>query len=675
MKTKLLSTILLILFGFSVHGQNPYEVAGRNFDDTPTFIKFQETANFTVENFFNSMKEEFKFTSDDSMELYKTTSDKLGFKHYRYNQKYKKVLVYGAEYLLHEKDGKVKTANGKIFLGLNIDVAPTVKEQDALKNAMQYLGEKKYRWQDKKSEQALKNKTKNPNATYYPKGKLVIAPLNGEYKKGNFILCWMFNIAGDRLDKAWTVFIDAHNGQIINKISEIADADVTGSATTRYNGTQPITCFYNTGNGLYDLAEGATRGPTHSQQIITLNMNGDTNIVNGVNWSAAQYITNATPTWTTLPVECQVHWNLENAYDFYYTVLGRNSVNDAGYPLGGLVHFGTNSLTGTPDNAFWTNQDTVMIYGEGDGILFGPMVGLDVSGHEITHGVTFFTAKLTYQGETGALNESFSDIMGTGVEIFTLGSNANWTIGENVVIPSSYTSCNYLRSMSNPKAGLVITNSSSQIIMDGRQPNTYHGQYWINTSSSTDHGGVHENSGVQNFWFYLLTNGGSGTNDNGDNYFVNGIGIDTALAIAYRTLTVYLTPTSVFSDAVLASEQSAQDFSHANSYEVQNVKNAWCAVGVIPCSTTDVSELTPDNTTSVFPNPFSFETTFKANSNFKNATLTVYNSFGQTVKQVDNLTGQIIVFHRDNLPSGLYFIRLMQDYKTFATEKLVITDN
>jgi bacillolysin len=650
--------------------EKTYLISHTTKEGVPTFITFNSNSVVTAENFFNSMKAEFRFTSDDSLELYKTSSDELGFKHYRFNQKYKGVKVYGAEYLLHEKMGKIRMANGKIFLGLNIEVSPTIQEQEALEIAMQYLGEKQYRWQDKKLELGLKERSKNPNATYYPKGTLVIAPLNGEYNQNNFHLCWMYSIAGSRIDKAWTIFIDAHNGKIVNKISEIADADVPGSATTQYNGLQSITCFQNTTNGLFYLVENGTRGPTHSQQIITLNMLGDTNIYNGINWSAAKVITDSSSTWNTpvRPVSTQVHWNLEKSYDFYYNIFNRNSVDNAGHPLGGLVHFGANSLTQTPDNAFWTNHDTVMVYGDGDGKYFGPMVGLDVTGHEITHGVTFFTAKLTYQGETGALNESFSDIMGTGVEAYTLGSGADWTIGENIVIPSSFTSCNYLRSMSNPKAGLVITNTSSQIIFDGRQPNTYGGQYWVNTGSTQDHGGVHINSGVQNYWFYLLSHGGSGVNDLGNSYFVNGVGIDTALAIAYRTLTVYLTPTSVFSDAAIASEQAAQDFSSPNSYAVQNVKGAWCAVGVAACLSTGINNDKAQNYISIYPNPttglFIIETSIAKRQIVRIFDLNGKMVLSQSINGTTSIDG-------NGLNAGVYNVRI-EGNEHLVNRKLVI---
>ena len=109
-------------------------------------------------------------------------------------------------------------------------------------------------------------------------------------------------------------------------------------------------------------------------------------------------------------------------------------------------------------------------------------------------------------------------------------------------------------------------------------PDTYMGDYWY--YGSDDNGGVHINSGVQNYWFYLLCEGGSGQNDSANYYNITAIGIDKAAAIAYRNLTVYLGPNSNYEDARFYSIQSAVDLYGSCSNEVVQVTNAWYAVGV-----------------------------------------------------------------------------------------------
>ena len=213
------------------------------------------------------------------------------------------------------------------------------------------------------------------------------------------------------------------------------------------------------------------------------------------------------------------------------------------------------------------------MYGMGDGNSWNPVVGLDVEGHEFTHMVVekrnSSFSPMVYQGESGALNESFADIFGTCVEFYAKPSTANWTIGEDVILPNG----NFLRSMSNPNLK--------------QHPDTYNGQYWANpTNLNFDFGGVHFNSGVQNHWFYLLAQNTStqtitGTNDLGNQYSVTSIGINKAQQIAYKNLTTYLpSSNSTYMDSFYGSLLATQDLYGANSTEFNAVRQAWYAVGI-----------------------------------------------------------------------------------------------
>jgi hypothetical protein len=243
-----------------------------------------------------------------------------------------------------------------------------------------------------------------------------------------------------------------------------------------------------------------------------------------------------------------VHWALEHTYDYYLNVLNRNSVDDNGAKLIAYAHFDDQWF-----NAQWDGSR--MRFGDGTGNSI-PLVSMDIVSHEMTHGVTQYTANLIYQDEYGALNESFSDVFGTAVEFYALSVAGDWLIGKGGTV---------LRSMSDPK--------------QYGNPDTYHGQYW--EFGTSDNGGVHTNSGVQNHWYYLLSEGGSGINDNGYSYNVTGIGIDAASKIAYRNLAQYLVPTSEYSDARLGSIYAAKDLFGESSIEYQSVIDAWNAVGVI----------------------------------------------------------------------------------------------
>lgn len=265
-----------------------------------------------------------------------------------------------------------------------------------------------------------------------------------------------------------------------------------------------------------------------------------------------------------------VHWGMEKTYDFYLNVFNRNSYDGNGSVIKQYLNspLTQRNQNGDPNNAFaMSTPYNIMVYGMGDGQLMNPVVGLDVEGHEFTHLVINNNGNggLTYQGESGALNESFADIFGASVEFYS-GINPDWLIGEDVTI-----SAPNLRSMSNP-------NNPGGL---SQQPDTYQGQYWANPANlNEDNGGVHINSGVQNFWFYLLSQGGSGTNDLGKAYSVTAIGIADARKIAYKNLTTYLLPNATYVDSYNGSLQAAQDLFGNPSAQYTAVRQAWYAVGI-----------------------------------------------------------------------------------------------
>jgi hypothetical protein len=210
-----------------------------------------------------------------------------------------------------------------------------------------------------------------------------------------------------------------------------------------------------------------------------------------------------------------------------------------------------------------------MEYGDGDGFYYYPYTSLDITAHEMGHGIDDFTANLTYSKESGALSEGFSDIWGASIEHWAAPNDPNkqtWQIGEEIT--SNHLG---LRSMSWPKQFF--------------QPDTYLGSYWYSQTgcsptASNDYCGVHTNSGVLNHWYYLLSQGGCGTNDIPNTFYVHGIGITDAEKIAWRTESQYLTSSANYAAASAASIQAAKDLFGINSIQVHSVTNAWYAVGI-----------------------------------------------------------------------------------------------
>ena len=276
-----------------------------------------------------------------------------------------------------------------------------------------------------------------------------------------------------------------------------------------------------------------------------------------------------------------IHWGMGKTIDFYKEVFGRDSYDGKGSPVYNLAYNlpETNEvflgMDCTNAAALATQAPYPMVYGLGGYSPFGtsrPLVELSVLAHEFTHIVTAHTANLEYCGESGALNESFSDIMGISVKKYSTNTD-NWYLGEGVAINEELEPYSNTRDMANPKNN-----------QDGEQPgpDTYGGEYWEDTNNieNNDDGGIHTNSSVQNKWYYLITDGEQGTNDNGDNYDVEGIGIEKARQIAYLTLTSYATSQSDYAAIRRASLEAAEVLYGANSKERKTVAKAWDAVGV-----------------------------------------------------------------------------------------------
>ena len=272
------------------------------------------------------------------------------------------------------------------------------------------------------------------------------------------------------------------------------------------------------------------------------------------------------------------HWGMQKTYDYFLNTFQRASYDNKNSIIYQLINPEKTSLLGMAEvinnAAAYNKYFYFMYYGRGDGETFLPLVSLDIIAHEFTHLVTANNRDanekgLVYQGESGALNESFSDIFATCVEYNANETTSDWTIGEDICIDDPYT-----RDLSNPNVCYEYGKLTPC-------PDTYLGEYYVDpTDITNDQGGVHTNSGIQNFWFYLLCMGGEGTNDNGNSYKVEGIGLKKAEQIAYRNLIHYLPSDATFEDARFGSIEACKDLYPENPSYLESVINAWYAVGV-----------------------------------------------------------------------------------------------
>ena len=243
--------------------------------------------------------------------------------------------------------------------------------------------------------------------------------------------------------------------------------------------------------------------------------------------------------------ETEAYDGLGKTYDYFWSTFQRDSIDGQGRTLHGCVHFGTDY-----PNAFWDGH--AMFFGDGDGqVLTRTTAGIDVIGHELTHGVTQYEANLVYSGQSGALNESISDVFGIQIKQRALGQDvatSDWLIGADIVGPALRPA---LRSMKDP--GEANPHDDQPADMDDYVPG----------------GDVHTNSGIPNKAFYVLAT------------TLGGNAWDTAGPIWYATLRdARLTPTATFQEFARLSVRNAIMIYGAQSPEADAVRGSWDAVKV-----------------------------------------------------------------------------------------------
>ncbi len=519
-------------------------------DNTPKSITLPPGSNYTpgdAQAIFSQYLDINKAT--DELRFVNTSSGKMGVSVDRYHQYFKGIKIDRSAYTVLSKDGKVSFLTGNFYkTDPSMSTTPMLTEAQAFDKALQYIGAQTYMWQDA-GEEATFKQTFGADTSYLPKAKLVyIEKMSAAGGDGKLYLAYSFDIYAKAPLSRDIVYVNAQNGEILHKNPQIKHTNATGA--TLYSAIRPIV----TGHvGVNYFLHDSTRG----NGIFTYDANNTTSYTN-------TNFVNSVLNWATPDAGIDAHWGAEMVYDYWITEHGRNSFDDAGAAIRSYVHYDVNY-----NNAFW--DGIRMTYGDGTGTGnggFDPLTSIDVVAHEIGHAVCTYTSDLDYVAESGGMNEGFSDIWGAVIENWSNPFEVDaepkdiWRIGEEI-------SNSALRSMSNPNAH--------------GDPDTYGGTNWVPVggpcNSGNDYCGVHSNSGVLNKWFYILTVGEAGTNDNGDAYNVTGLGFSTAALIAYNTEQA-LVNNSTFADARVAAINYANTVWGPCSPQAQAVTNAWYAVGV-----------------------------------------------------------------------------------------------
>lgn len=486
--------------------------------------------------------------------------DDIGQHHLKYQQYFNGIKVYGSEIKLHGTDGNINLLMGRYTNTPNIKTVPSISEAQAQQHAIAEVGG-----------------IIMPDHDAFD--IFSVDPLVTELVIYEGRLAYHHTIYHNLRDR-YEVFVDAQDGTTIKQYKSICQfhnhnighktvahhtcdhshvdsddailkpqGDETASATDLL-GVNRLIHTYSANGTFYmidasrpDMFNTLSNMPNEPEGTIwTIDAFNTSPQNNGFNYD---HVTSFNNSWSSAPEAVSSQYNGALAYEYFLNQHARISINGQ---KGNIISFVNvaDDQGNSMDNAFWNGF--AMFYGNGSTAFFPLARGLDVAGHEMTHGVVQNTANLEYYGESGALNESFADVFGAMID------RDDWLIGEDVVRTSAFPS-GALRSLIDPNQGQP-TNSFGTGWQPKHMDEKFNGQ--------EDNNGVHINSGIPNHAFFR---------------FASVVGKTKAEAVYYRALDKYLVKSSQFIDARLAVIQAAQDLGLSGS-EVQAARDAFDAVGV-----------------------------------------------------------------------------------------------
>jgi bacillolysin len=487
-------------------------------------------------------------TNPSDFHIIDIDDDQLGHKHVKLQQKHLGVDIYGAEVIVHFKNNEPHLFNGRYHKNTGLtDVAPVYSSAYAISMAMNHVsGETN----------VMEFTTAQRELLDYPGpgSELVIYRVPDQ---SAFNLAWHISVRPNMLE-LWEYFIDAKTGALLMKYNHTCSSGPAVTTSTDLNGQSRTINSYLVGS-TYVLIDATKTMFNAAASTIPSDPVGAIWTLDAQNTDlqSVVQVTSGSNSWTQN--ETSAHYNAGLCYDYYKNTHARNSLDGQGGTIISVINV---TDGGQPmDNAYWNGK--FMAYGNGD-VAFSPLAGgLDVAAHEMTHGVIGHTANLEYYQQSGAINESMADIFGCMVD------RDDWQIGDDVT-STTYFPTGALRDVSDPH------NGGSSISDNGWQPRTM--SEYLNTSQ--DNGGVHINSGIPNYAFYLFATNAS-------------MNLSKAELIYYRALNNYLVRSSQFIDLRLAVVQAATDL--YGTPEVNAAKAAFDAVGILDGSGGDYQNDVPVN--------------------------------------------------------------------------------
>jgi len=472
---------------------------------------------------------EIRASADDRFHSRDTIVDADGSEHVRFERSHAGLPVIGGDVVVHSRNGRLLSTSLTQREELRLSLQPRLTAADAIVAAGLAFG----REFEGGPEAGLAVYARGPGAAR---------------------LAWQVRLQGGEEDQS--LIVDAADGQLLDRWSNRETAVAAGTGKTLYSGNVALTT--NSIAGGFEL-----RDPSRG--------NGYT-INAGQGRTSGQIFKDADNSWGNNSVAdlasaaADAQFGVGQTWDYFKLVHARNGIGNDGKGASSRVHYGRKY-----GNAFWSDNCFCMTYGDGDGVTIGALVALDITGHEMSHGVTSRSANLVYSGESGGLNEATSDIFGSMVEFRANGTldTPDYLIGEELFVANVSGSANQaaIRYMFDPAK-------------DGLSPNCY--------SATIGNLDVHYSSGPANRFFYLLAEGSGARTYSGVDHRVAtcngatiaGIGRAKAEKIWYRALTVYMTSDTGYAGARAATLSAASDLYGPASAERAAVAAAWSAVKV-----------------------------------------------------------------------------------------------
>lgn len=463
-------------------------------------------------------------------------TDAQGREHVQFAQRYKGIPIWGAALVGHiSGDQGLFAVNGRYHpTPERIErVVPDIAEREAVERAVSDLGARL---------QNFSADMRQLLAYDGPHGELYIWI---DAASAAPHLAWKVEVRPN-LHERWRYFIDATNGQVLDKYQRSpSDGAVVGSGVDLHGETVGLnTLQIGEQFVLFDASDAL---PSVALDRLVSNDRGHRTMQPGAEEGTVSYLVSDDNVFDDAAA-VSAHVNMAKVYDYFLNAHGRDGINGLGGNMISVVHVPDED--GNPmDNAYWNG--VFMAYGDG-AEAFAPLSGgLDVAAHEMTHGIIQHTADLEYKSQSGALNESIADIFAVMVD------SDNWLLGEDIVNEDFFPS-GALRNLANPNNG--GTRGSN-----GWQPSHMNEYVELPEDEENDNGGVHINSGIPNRAAFLIA---------------RDIGRTRAAQIYYHLLSNYLTPTSQFIDCRLAAEQSALDLFPDEPQVLAAVSAAFDAVGI-----------------------------------------------------------------------------------------------